>query len=165
MLWLTWKCCSSTWIFPCSGHFFRAKSANWKIISTICPTPPKNKISHICYKNIQLNKVILFCFHLVSNDSFSFNWVSEQTCNKGNLCYLRGFFTTINHISNPTFQFMSESISWVRSLAWPEKWREHALHSPTTALAVPSWNDQARDRASGKCSSFSRQSIRWTGTH
>lgn len=37
VLWLTWKCCSITWILPCSGHFFKAKSANWKTISTICP--------------------------------------------------------------------------------------------------------------------------------
>lgn len=33
---LTWKCCSITWILPCSGHFFKAWSANWKRISTIC---------------------------------------------------------------------------------------------------------------------------------
>lgn len=37
-----------------------------------------------------------------------------------------------------------------------------ALYPPTTALAVPSWKDQARERASTKCSCFSRQSIRWT---
>lgn len=39
-------------------------------------------------------------------------------------------------------------------------WRNHAWHPPSTALAVPSWNDQAKDRASGKRSSFIRQSSR-----
>lgn len=43
----TWKCCSITWILPCSGHLFKAYSANWKMISIICP---KKRVPQIYYK-------------------------------------------------------------------------------------------------------------------
>lgn len=41
---------------------------------------------------------------------------------------------------------------------------QRVLYPPTTALAVPSWKDQARESASTKCSCFSRQSIRCAQT-
>lgn len=51
-----------------------------------------------------------------------------------------------------------------REWRWGFDWQMSGcvMYPPSTALAVPSWKDQARERASPKRSCFSRQSIRWT---
>lgn len=90
VLWLTWKCCSITWILPCSGHLFKAKSEYWKIISTICPK--KMKIRNIWERNIhRLISFIVYFSHLVSYHSFSFHWISKQTCHNWTIYYSRVF--------------------------------------------------------------------------
>lgn len=73
--WLTWKCCSITWILPCSGHLFKACSANWKMISTICTHREWYKLE-TAPSRAAADLNIVFCSYLVSYDSFPFHWFS-----------------------------------------------------------------------------------------